>query len=121
MSQYNDTGYGTVILTATVAQYQRVTALGAVGVLASIPFGVAREQGISGEAIGVAFVNKQGTTKMIAIKAIAKGVKVYTTTVGKVTDTFATGGFVVGVSAEAAGADNDVIEVMLMPSGVTGA
>lgn len=121
MSQYNDTGCGTVVLSATVAQHIRVTAAGAVAVLASVPFGTARVAGVSGDTVGVVFANKQGTAKFVASKAIAVGAKVYTTTAGKVTDTFATGGFALGVAMDAATADGDVIEVQQMPSLVTGA
>lgn len=121
MSQYNDTGVDTVTLTATVAQYLRVTPGGAVGVLASPPYGTARVRGVSGDVIGVVLANKPGSAVYVASKAIAAGVKVYTTTAGKITDTFASGGFCLGISKTAAGADNDLIEVLQMPSMVSGA
>lgn len=121
MSQYNDTGYGTVTLSATVAQYLRVTPAGAVGVLTTPPFGTVRVGGVSGEEVGVVYANKQGTAKMVASKAIAAGVKVYSTAAGKVTDTFASTGFMEGIALEAAAADGDVIEVLRVPSTVTGA
>lgn len=121
MSQFNDTGYGTVKLSATVAQYLRVSPAGAVGVLATPPFGTARVAGVSGESVGVVYANKPGTAEMVASKAIAVGAKVYSTTVGKVTDTFATGGFLEGIAITAAAANNDVIEVLRVTSGVTGA
>lgn len=120
MSQFNDAGYGTIVLTAAVTQYQRLTAAGAVGVLATPPFATARQAGAIGDTIGIVFANKQGTAKFVASKAITKGSKVYSTTVGKVTDTFATGGFCHGVAVTAAAADGDVIEVAQMPSMVTG-
>lgn len=120
MSQYNDTGYGTVTLSATVAQHLRVTPAGAVGVLTTPPFGTAMQRGVSGEAIDVAFANKQGSAKMVASKAIAAGVKVYSTAAGKVTDTFASTGFIEGIALEAATADLDVIEVLRVSSSLTG-
>lgn len=121
MSQFNDTGHGTLTLSATVAQHLRVTAAGAVGVLATPPFGTARVSGVSGDVVGVVYANKPGTVKMVASKAITAGAKVYSTTGGKITDTFATGGFLEGIAIEAAAADNDVIEVLRVVSGVTGA
>jgi hypothetical protein len=120
MSQFNDTGYGTVTLSATVAQHLRVTPAGAVGVLTTAPFGTARVAGASGDVVGVVYANKQGTTKMVASKAIAAGVKVYSTAAGKVTDTFASTGFLEGIAVEQAFANNDVIEVLRVVSGVTG-
>jgi hypothetical protein len=121
MSQFNDTGYGTVKLTATVAQHLRVTPAGAVGVLTTPPFGTARVAGVSGDLVGVAYANKPGTVKMVASKSIAAGAKVYSTAAGKVTDTFASTGFLEGIAIEQATADNDVIEVLRVVSGVTGA
>jgi hypothetical protein len=121
MSQFNDTGYGTVTLSATVAQHLRVTPAGAVGVLTTPPFGTARVAGVSGDTVGVVYANKQGTAKMVASKSIAAGVKVYSTAAGKVTDTFASTGFIEGIALEAAGADGDIIEVLRVPSSFTGA
>jgi len=121
MSAFNDTGYGTIELSATVAQYLRLTPAGAVGVLATPPFGTARVSGVSGDVVGVVYANKPGTAEYIASKAIAAGVKVYTVAAGKVSDTFATGAFCLGVSKTAALADGDVLEVVQIPSMVTGA
>jgi hypothetical protein len=120
MSQQNDTGHGTVTLSATVAQHLRVTPAGAVGVLTTPPFGTARVAGASGDVVGVVYANKPGSTKMVASKAIAAGVKVYSTAAGKVTDTFASTGFIEGIALEAAGQDGDVIEVLRVVSVLTG-
>jgi hypothetical protein len=121
MAKFNDTGYGTVTLSATVAQYLRVTPAGAVAVLATPPFGTALQAGGSGNNVGVAFANKQGSAKMVASKAISAGVKVYSVAAGKVSDTFGTGAFCEGVALEAALNDGDIIEVLRLPSMVTGA
>lgn len=112
MSQFNDTGYGTVTLSATVAKYQRVTIAGAVAGATDQDIGVAREAGVSGDVIGIAFANKQGTHKAIAAGAIAAGAKVYGAADGEINDVQATGSFLRGVAMEAAGADQDVIEIM---------
>lgn len=121
MSQYNDTGYSTVVLSATVGRFLRVTPAGALGVLATPPYATTRVAGVSGDEVGVVLASKQGTAQYVASKAIAVGAKVYTTTGGKVTDTFATGGFCLGIARTAAAADGDVLEVAQMPSMVTGA
>lgn len=121
MAQFNDTGYGTVTLSATVAQYLRVTPAGAVAVLATPPFATAVQAGVSGQNVGIAFANKQGSAKMVASKSIAVGVKVYSVAAGKVSDTFGTGAFCEGIALEAAGADGDIIEVLRIPSMMTGA
>lgn len=121
MSQFNDAGIGTITLTATVAQHLRLTPAGAVGVLATPPFGTAYAAGVSGDRVGVISANKQGSAKMVASKAIAAGIKVYSVAAGKVSDTFATGAFIEGISMEAAAADGDVIEVQRIVSPLTGA
>jgi hypothetical protein len=121
MSQYNDTGYSTVTLTEAAGRFIRVTPAGAVAVLATVPYATTRVAGAIGDVVGVTLCSKQGTAQYVASKAITVGSKVYTTTVGKVTDTFATGGFCLGVARSAAGADGDIIEVSQMPSMVTGA
>lgn len=111
MSQYNDTGYGTIVLSATVAQYLRVTAAGGVAAANAQDVGTARERGVSGDTVGLVYANKQGTVKMVASKAITAGTKVYGAAGGKVSDVHATGSFLRGIAMEAATADNDVIEV----------
>lgn len=120
MSQQNDTAFGTVTLSATVAQHLRVTPAGAVGILTTVPFGTARVAGVSGDVVGVVFANKQGTAKMVASGAVTAGVKVYSAAAGKVTATFAATGFCEGIAMEAATADGDVIEVLRVFSSLTG-
>lgn len=114
MSQYNDTGYGTITLSATVAQYARVTAAGAAAGLAVQHVGTARVPGVSGDVVGLVYANKQGTAKMIAAKAITVGSKVHTAAAGKVSDTAAATSLFVGIAMEASAADGDVIEVQQM-------
>lgn len=111
MSQYNDAGYGTISLTGTVPQYARVTAAGVVAAANVQDVGTARVAGVDGDTIGLVYANKQGTTEMIASKAITKGAKVYGAASGKVSDTQATGAFLRGIAMSAAAADGDIIEV----------
>jgi len=111
MSQYNDSGYVTITLTATVAQNLRVTAGGAVAVLATRAIGIATRDGVSGDEIAVALLSKQGTVKMVASKSIAAGALVYSVAAGKISDAAASTSFLQGIAVEAATANNDVIEV----------
>jgi hypothetical protein len=111
MSQYNDTGYGTILLSATIPQHARVTAAGALANATTQHVGTARVAGVSGDTVGLVYANKQGTTKMIAGAAITAGVKVYTAANGKVSSTQATGAFLCGIAMEAASADGNIIEV----------
>ena len=111
MSQYNDSGYVTITLSATVTQHQRVTAGGAVAVLATRAIGIATRDGVSGDEISVALLSKQGTVKMIASKSIGVDALVYSVAAGKVSDAAASTSFLQGIAKEAATANNDVIEV----------
>ena len=112
MSQFNDTGYTTVTLTGTVAQYARVTAAGATAGATEQDIGVAMVDGVSGDVISVALPSKQGTHLAIAASALTKGALVHTAASGKVNDTKATGAFLRGIAMEAAGADGDIIEIL---------
>ena len=112
MSQFNDTGYTSITLTGTVAQYARVTAAGATAAATDQDVGVAMVDGVSGDVVAVSLISKQGTHKAIAASALTKGAKVYGAASGKVNDTQATGSFLRGIAMEAAGADGDIIEVM---------
>jgi len=112
MASYNDTGYGTVTLTGTVAQFARVTAAGATAGATDQDIGVAMQAGVSGDVVSVAFVSKQGTHKAIAASALTLGAKVHTAASGKVNDTQATGAFLRGIALQAAGADGDIIEII---------
>ncbi|MEM1224605.1 MAG: capsid cement protein [Planctomycetota bacterium] len=112
MSQFNDTGCGTVTLTATIALYERVNLDGTRSTATQQDVGCALQAGVAGDPIGVSFPNKQGTQKAIAAGAIAAGAKVYTANAGKVNDTQVSGSFLRGIAMEAASADGDIIEIM---------
>lgn len=58
----------------------------------------------------------EGTTKVVAGAAIAAGAKVAPTAAGKA-QTAVTTQFPRGIALEAAGADGDVIEILLLPIG----
>ena len=110
MSQYNDTGYGTVTLTGTVAKYQRVTFGGVVAGVDEQDIGTAMEAGVSGQAIRISLYSKQGTHKAIATGIIAAGAPVYCAAAGRVDDE--TGALLRGYAVTAAGAAGDVIEIL---------
>lgn len=65
-----------------------------------------------GDIVAVRLRTAEGTKKMVASKSIALGAKVYQATGGKVTDSSGGGALEQGTAMDAAGADNDVIEVL---------
>jgi hypothetical protein len=60
----------------------------------------------------VLLLGKGSTKKMVASKAIAAGVRIFTAAAGKVTDTHGATLYQVGISLTAAAADGDIIEVL---------
>lgn len=111
MSQFNDTGYGSVLLTEAVGQYLRTDASGTLCGITERGIGYARVAGAIGDTIGVALHSKQGTVKVIASEAIAKDAIVYTAAGGEVGASASTA-YPLGIALEAATADQDVIEIM---------
>lgn len=109
MSQFNDTGYGSVTLSGSVSQYERVTGAGAQAGAAAQDIGCVLQDGVSGDVVGVSLVSKQGSQKMIASGAISEGAAVYNAASGRVASS---GTNFRGVALEAATAAGDVIEVM---------
>lgn len=115
--QYTDDRYKTFSSGAARAEYTRVKS--AAGVLATAG---ATEAGVGIQADAttaisqnalVRLLNGGGTVPMIASKAIAIDTSVYTAASGKITDSSAGGAVLLGTSLEAAGADGDIIEVLL--------
>lgn len=97
---------------ATIAQYQPVQATGAAATAGGNAVGFAPVGGASGERIQVEVL---GSTKAIAGAAITAGalVEVHTTVTKVVTKS---SGVAVGRALTAAGADGDVIEVLILPN-----
>lgn len=62
----------------------------------------------------VRLMNAQGTHKMVAAGAISQGARVFQAASGKINDVSA--GKPIGVALEAATVNNDVIEVLIVPS-----
>jgi len=69
-----------------------------------------KESFASGDIVAVRLRSAAGTHKMIASAAIAEGVAVYGAVDGEIATT--SSGAAIGVSMEAAGADQDIIEVL---------
>ena len=111
MAQYNDTGYGTIALTGTVAQFARVTAAGLAATALQKDVGTAQVSGVSGDVVAYAYGNKQGTTKMISSEAITAGSPCFAAADGEVA---ADGTVFIGIAVTASGADQDIIEVQRM-------
>ncbi|MDB4726476.1 DUF2190 family protein [bacterium] len=119
MSQSMDTGYKSFTCDEALAMHARVkldsdgrvTTAG----LADQAIGTARNATFAaGDAVTVKMVSACGTHKMIAVEALAAGAVVYGEAAGKVQDTAASTSFKCGIALEAATADGDVIEVMMV-------
>lgn len=122
MSQYVDTNCRTFTADGAIPLYSLVNfaSPGKVGVngLAERPIGVAmREAFADGDEIPVKLLNASGTFKVIAVEALAVGATLYTEAAGKVQDTAQATSLPLFQALEAATADNDVIEVALLPFG----
>ena len=111
MSQNNDTGCATVVLTEAVGLYLRTDFTGTLCGITERGVGYAREAGAIGDAIGVILHNKQGTIKVIAAAAIAVDAICYSAASGKVSVSASTA-YPLGIAKQAAGSDGDVIEMM---------
>lgn len=119
MSQFQNTGHKTFVCDEALAMYSRVKldADGRVTTagLADQCVGTARNATFAaGEAVDVMLASACGTRKMIAVEALAIGAIVYGEAGGKIQDTAASTSYKVGVALEAAAADGDVIEVMMI-------
>ena len=124
MAEMNATGCKAFEASAAIAQWARVKLESGGTVvtagLAEKEIGVAtREAFASGDIIDVRLTSAPGTTKMIAVEALAVGAAVHTEASGKVQDTAAATSFLVGTALTAATADGDIIEVLRNSHGDT--
>lgn len=125
MSQQVDVGCKTFEADAAIAKYARVIfeADGKIVTagLTQIGDGIAQDEAYAaGDYIPVKLWNSEGTFKMLAVEALAAGADLYTEASGKVQDTAASTSFKFAKALEAATADGDVIEcVLLHAAGVT--
>lgn len=118
MSQFVSTPTRTFTAGAAIAKHLRVKissgVLAAAGVGASddtVEIGTLLDASFaSGDVRAVHLRNSGGTTKMVAAAAITAGAAVYGAASGKISST--SSGTAIGIAMEAAGADNDIIEVL---------
>lgn len=79
------------------------------------PWGVCLDEPASGDKAAVALLGAAvGTLKMIAGAACTAGSKVYTAASGKVTGTYASGAYCIGIAVTSAANDGDTVEVAHM-------
>jgi hypothetical protein len=120
VSQQFSTGERPFTADAAIAQFARVTfesdgRIVTAG-LTDVGIGVAQLPAFAaGDVIPVKLWNSQGTFKMIAVEASAVGATLYTEASGKVQDTAATTSLPFAQALEAATADGDIIECVLLP------
>ncbi len=119
MSQQFDTGCVPMTADAAIAQYARVIfeADGkcVTAGITQIGDGIAQTAAFaSGDVISVKVWNSGGTFKMIAEEASAVAANLYTQAAGKVHDTGDATSFLFAKALEAATADGDIIECMLL-------
>lgn len=108
---YKDVHVIGVNATATITQYQALTAAGAVATAAGNAVGFAMQGGASGARIPTIAL---GTAIATAGAAIAQGAAVEVGTAGKVVTKSA--GVTVARALSAAAADGDQIEVLVIPN-----
>lgn len=120
MSQQYDSGTKTFVADAAIAQFARVVfeSDGRVVTagLTEVGIGIAQTPAFAaGEAISVKLYNSGGTFKMRASEALAVGATLYTESDGEVQDTAQATAVPFAQALEAATADGDIIECVLLP------
>lgn len=124
MSQQIDGNYKQFPASAAISQYARV-AIASDGTISAAgltvkEIGTAQNAAFAaGDLVNVKLRTAAGTHKMIAAAAVAAGAPIGTVASGKVDDALTATGFVIGVSLEAATANNDVIECLYNAHGDT--
>jgi hypothetical protein len=126
MSQQVDSRTRTFIADAAIAQFARVVFESDGRVVTAgiteVGVGIAQSPAFAaGDAIAVKLWNSDGTFKMIAVEALAVGATLYTEAAGKVQDTAAATSVPFAQALEAATADGDIIECVLLPYSGTAA
>ncbi len=85
----------------------------AVAGLAEQPIGTIEDEAFADlDVRAVRLLSAQGTLKCVAAAAVAEGAVVYGRAAGKVDDVSTSSAVKIGIAMEAAGAANDIIEVM---------
>jgi hypothetical protein len=119
MSQQYDSGTKTFVADAAIAQFARVVfeSDGRVVTagLTEVGIGIAQTAAFAaGDAISVKLYNSGGTFKMRASEALAVGATLYTESDGEVQDTAQATAVPFAQALEAATADGDIIECVLL-------
>ena len=119
MSQQYDSGTKTFVADAAIAQFARVVFESDWRVvtagLTEVGIGIAQTPAFAaGEAISVKLYNSGGTFKMRASEALAVGATLYTESDGEVQDTAQATAVPFAQALEAATADGDIIECVLL-------
>lgn len=125
MAEYNDTGYQSFPVSAALGQHLRVNVntsgqltLAGIG---DQDIGVTRNATFAvGDVVTVVERSKPGTHKAVANGAIDIGDLVFTAADGKVSASQGVGAFLRGKAISAAGADNDILEVMPLSGDTAG-
>lgn len=119
MADQNDTHVGSFAQSGGLDQHRRVkitdatTRTVAYAGAGDRSIGTTRNQVHGTEGVAVQFSNKVGTRKMVAAGPIAALARIYGAANGKVDDT--PNGNYEGIAIDAAAADGDVIETILLP------
>lgn len=124
MSQSVETNTKGFPASAAIAKHARVVLASdgtvATAGLAEKEIGTATNKvNAAGEMCQVKLRTAAGTHKVIAKEACAIGAQLYTEAGGKVQDTAETTAFMCGTALEAAGAENDIIEMLYNAHGDT--
>jgi Uncharacterized conserved protein (DUF2190) len=123
MSQQVESGFKQFPASAAISQYARVKmasdgTISAAG-LTDKEIGIAQNAAFNaGDIVNVRLRTAAGTLKMIASAAITRGNEVFTAASGKIGNSASTG-WLIGRALEAAGANNDIIEVLYNTHGDT--
>ena len=115
MSQFFETPTRPDLAAGALAQHLRVKTSGAlvVATASDVELGTMDTPATAAGPCTVRLRTAQGTRKMVASEAISKNAPAYAAAGGKIA---ATGSVYVGTALEAAGANNDVIEVLPGPN-----
>jgi hypothetical protein len=120
MSQKRSTGIVSFVSGGTFPQYARVkySSGGTISVcgLTELGIGIAEQASlVSGQDVPVKLWQSEGSFFMIAVEALAANATLYTEAAGKVQDTAESTSVPFAIALEAATADNDIIECVLLP------
>jgi len=125
MSQFVETPVRAFIAGGAIAQHLRVKAastgkLSAAGISDKELGTITQAAFADGDVVGVRLRTAQGTCKMVAnATGCVIGSEVYTAAAGKISPSYASGSYPIGVALEASTADGDVIEVLRNSHGDT--